>query len=104
MDTSNPSRREFIAALGMTAAGAALGVGNATAASESRVAGANERIRMGFIGVGNRGSQMLHLFQAQPDVEVAALCDVYEPYVSRDRSKVHPRYLETVGGQVPRMG
>lgn len=57
---------------------------------------------MGFIGIGNRGSQLLNLFMADPEVQVAGLCDVYEPYAARDRSVVHPRYLEL--GKVPKMG
>lgn len=63
-----------------------------------------EKIRVGFIGVGNRGSQLLNLFMQHPDCEVAALCDVYEPYRTRDRSQVDPRYLEIIPGQVPKMG
>ena len=81
--------------------GATLGV-SALSARSGRIPGANEKIRMGFIGIGNRGTGLMHLFMDQPEVEVAALCDVYEPYVTRDRSKVDPRYLEL--GKVPRMG
>ena len=38
--------------------------------------GANERVRLGFIGVANRGMQLLGAFLENPDVEIAALCDV----------------------------
>jgi len=48
---------------------------NSLSASGSRFLGANDKIRVGFIGVGNRGSQLLKLFMNQPDCEVAALCD-----------------------------
>ena len=51
-----------------------------------------QKIRMGFIGVGSRGTQVMRLFQAQPDVEVAALCDVYEPYLRRDNDAVDPNF------------
>ncbi len=81
--------------------GATLGV-SALSARPGRIPGANEKIRLGFIGIGNRGTGLMHLFMDQPEVEVAALCDVYEPYVTRDRCKVDPRYLEL--GKVPRMG
>ena len=57
---------------------------------------------MGFIGLGNRGSQLLSWFMENDDVEVAALCDVYEPYIFRDRSKVSERYLKI--GKVPKLG
>ncbi len=39
----------------------------------------------------------------QPDCEIAALCDVYEPYIMRDRSKVDPRYIKDMPGQIPKM-
>jgi predicted dehydrogenase len=61
------------------------------------------KIRMGFIGVGNRGTQLLERFMANPKAEIVALCDVYEPYLRRDRSAVHPTYLGS-GIPVPKMG
>jgi predicted dehydrogenase len=45
----------------------------------------------------------MHAFMKNEDVEVAALCDVYEPYILRDRSKVSKRYDE-LGGRIPQMG
>ena len=100
----NTSRREFISKTGIAAAGVVLGTPTLNAASYNRVLGANDKIRTGFIGIGNRGSQLLNLFMAQPDLEVAALCDIYEPYLLRDRSKVDPRYLKDRQGNVPKMG
>jgi predicted dehydrogenase len=38
------------------------------------------------------------------DVEVAALCDVYRPFVTRDASQIDPRMIESVGNRVPKMG
>jgi predicted dehydrogenase len=101
MKTPPISRREFIAKSGMATAGTTLGV-NALAAQGLRHPDSNDKIRMGFIGIGNRGSQLLNLFMKNPDVEIAALSDVYEPYTTRDRSTVHQRYLDM--GMVPRMG
>ena len=98
------SRRAFIAQTGMVSAGITLGVNPMNASSYKRIAGANDKIRVGFIGVGNRGSQLLEVFMKQPDCEIAALCDVYEPYILRDRSKVDPRYLIDRPGQIPKMG
>ena len=67
------SRREF----GKTVAAA----GVATALSGGRVLGANDRVRLGFIGVGNRGDQVLDAFLPHKDMEIVAICDIYEPYV-----------------------
>lgn len=44
-----------------------------------------------FIGLGNRGTDHLNWFMENEDVEVAALCDVYELYIRRDRSAVIQR-------------
>ncbi|MFO7924282.1 MAG: Gfo/Idh/MocA family oxidoreductase [Bacteroidales bacterium] len=101
------SRREFIVSAGMATAGMAFGASGLKSFGSpygAGVLGSNEKIRVGFIGVGNRGSQLLHLFMSQPDCEIAALCDVYEPYVTRDRSAVHPRHINDMDGQIPRMG
>jgi predicted dehydrogenase len=104
MEKTDYSRREFIASGLAATAGVSIGLPALGTARASRIQGANDRIRMGFIGVGNRGSQLLQLFMAQPDVEIAALCDVYQPYMTRDRSAVEPRYIKDMDGQIPRMG
>lgn len=98
-------KKSSLAVAGMTVAGIA---NNAAAAplvdSKKRVLGANDKIRVGFIGVGNRGTQLLHLFMEQPDCEVAGLCDVYEPYVTRDYNAVIDRYKKDMGNRIPKMG
>jgi predicted dehydrogenase len=43
------------------------------------VQGANDRVRVGLIGIGLIGKRHLLDFKAQPDVEIAAICEVYEP-------------------------
>lgn len=67
------------------------------------VLGANERINMGFIGIGNRGTLLMDLFMKDKNCTVAGLCDVYEPYLLRDNSKVDPRMVEQIGRSVPKM-
>lgn len=98
------SRRKFLQQSVTAAAGASLAWGAMTKVSAAAASTANSRIRMGFIGVGNRGSQLLASFMQQPDTDIVALADVYEPYRRRDRSLVHPRYLRELGGRVPMMG
>src|ERR1035437_10548747 len=48
-----------------------------TALSYSRILGANDRIGLGVIGTGGRGTYVMGLFQKNSDVEGRALCDVY---------------------------
>jgi predicted dehydrogenase len=59
----------------------------ATLPANSSALGANDRVRLGFIGVGNRGDQLLDAFLVHKDAEVAALCDVYEPYLTPAQQK-----------------
>jgi predicted dehydrogenase len=66
-------RRTFL----KTVAGASL----ATAASCRRVLGASDRVRVAFVGLGLIGKRHLLDFMAEPDVQVAAVCDVYTPYL-----------------------
>lgn len=98
------TRREFLKKSSLAIAGVTIGhKGFPTVDRNNRIMGSNDRIRTGFIGVGNRGSQLLHSFMRQPDCEIAALCDVYKPYVTRDFSQVNPRYIKEIG-RIPRMG
>ena len=50
-----------------------------SAASYTRIAGANDRVQVGFIGYGLIGSEHVHDFKNQHDADLAALSDVYQP-------------------------
>jgi predicted dehydrogenase len=67
-------RRAFMSATAMTAL------------SYSRVLGANERLRLGAIGVGERGRNDMSKFQKNPTVEVAAVCDIYADQIDKAKS------------------
>ena len=95
------SRREFIATTGVAAAGLAMNTSSLTAGSYKRILGANNKVRLGFIGVGNHGSLLLRTFMQHSDCEVAALCDVYEPYLNRVRSGVDKKFLNIQGRPIP---
>jgi predicted dehydrogenase len=62
--------------------------GAATAVAARRAWGANERIRVGFIGLGNRGDQVLDGFLPQKDAEVVAICDIHAPYLDFAAKKI----------------
>jgi predicted dehydrogenase len=96
--SNSATRREFL----KTSSTAAIGVGILGPTIPHSVLGSNDKIRMGFIGVGNRGTQLLHNFMRNRDIEVAALCDVYEPYITRNPSSLLKRYIDT--GRVPKLG
>jgi len=77
----NPlTRRDFTKTI--TVAGASVALG------QLRAQGANNRVRLGFIGLGNRGDQVLDAFLQQPDADVAAICDLYQPYLDFAAKKI----------------
>ena len=50
-----------------------------TAASYARIAGANDRVQVGFIGFGLIGHEHVQDFKKQSDADLAAMSDVYQP-------------------------
>lgn len=56
-----------------------------SAVSYSRVLGANDAIQLGVIGCGDRGRHDMAMFQKDPAVNVAALCDIYGDQIDRAR-------------------
>jgi predicted dehydrogenase len=58
-----------------------------SALSYARILGANDRIGLGVIGTGGRGTYVMSLFQKNQDVEVRALCDVYSVRIDRAQEK-----------------
>lgn len=58
-------------------------MGALTAASYSRVMGANERVKVGFIGCGLIGLRHIADFKQLLEAELTAVCDVYKPRVER---------------------
>ena len=74
-------------AIKTTSAGAA-GLAFAMAAKPGRILGANDRVRVGFIGVGSRCHSLMQAFQTSaPDqnMEIAAVCDIWSK--RRDAAK-----------------
>jgi predicted dehydrogenase len=66
---SNLPRRDFLRTVSAATAVSAL--------SYSRILGANERMQLGVIGCGSRGTGDMNNFLKLGDVDVTALCDVY---------------------------
>ncbi len=58
--------------------------GAMTAASYSKILGANDRIGLGLVGCGGRGTYVMGLFQKE-GVEVRALCDVWPRRIAEAR-------------------
>jgi predicted dehydrogenase len=79
------NRREFLQKGAMLAAGTA--AASSTALSYNRIVGANNRISLGHIGIGNRGSEldaMVAQLSNSKNVEMTAVCDLWT--ANRDRA------------------
>jgi len=89
---TNTTRRTLLKNIG---AGLALGL---TARNYRALGGPgpNEKIRVGSIGVGGMGTGRLREFLKQPDVSVAAICDVDQSHLDRALAEA-----EKVQGQKP---
>ena len=88
------NRRVFSGTVATAAAAVSLAPG--------RVLGAADQVRLGFIGVGNRGCQLMRGFLAHPDAKIVVVCDVYEPYLHGALDRVDPRFAG-LGKRIPQM-
>jgi predicted dehydrogenase len=64
-----------------------LGAASWTAASYSRVLGANDRVRTGVIGCGGRGQHVMGVFQKNSSVAITAVCDIYAARTDQAQQK-----------------
>lgn len=93
----NFNRRSFLGHTARIAAGSVLGT---TALSYSRILGANDRVLLGHIGVGNRGRGLQWIaaqLKDQKNVEMTAICDLWK--VNRERAVAD---AEKYYGRAPR--
>jgi predicted dehydrogenase len=79
------NRRDFMKYAALSAAGAGLG---ASGVGATHVLGANQKIRVGVIGTGMEGRGVMAAFLTQPDVEIVAVCDVYQPNLDKALSDI----------------
>src|SRR5436190_15914539 len=84
---ANNSRREFIRQ-------AAIGAAALAAYPPSRVVGANDRVRVGMIGVGGRGQELLKQVLGVPSAQLVAIADIYTR--SRDEAKQMAPGIQTL--------
>jgi predicted dehydrogenase len=76
-----------------------------TALSYSQIRGANDRVRMGYIGLGNRGDQVHGGFLEHGDQQTVAVCDLRDDYMdfaikkSRTTPKKYTDYRQLLDDQ-----
>ena len=91
---SRPNRREFLKSAAVaSAAGFALpAIIPATALGLNGAVAPSERIRMGCIGVGGKGTGNMGVFLGYPDVQVLAVCDPDQGHRDRAGGRVNNKY------------
>jgi predicted dehydrogenase len=77
--TDEINRRDFMKRAAFTTAGVSLSMAGF---STTKVLGANDRVRLGVIGTGRQGTDDMKYFMKH-GVEVAAVCDVYQPNLDK---------------------
>src|SRR5712692_4892920 len=68
--SSEIGRRDFLGKM-------ALGTAAMLAYPSGSALGANDRVRVGMIGVGGRGQELLKQVQSVPNAELVAIADIY---------------------------
>ncbi|HKR27842.1 MAG TPA: Gfo/Idh/MocA family oxidoreductase [Acidobacteriaceae bacterium] len=72
------NRRDFL----LTSAAAAVTTRGMDARAYASILGANDRVGLGVIGLGRRGTIVTDAFVEDPRVEIRALCDIYDEHVA----------------------
>ncbi|WP_225974013.1 twin-arginine translocation signal domain-containing protein [Arachidicoccus ginsenosidivorans] len=78
----NTTRRDFVKAVAVTSAGAAILPGHLFARPKK----ANEKVRLAFIGVGLRGESHVALACNRDDVEIVAMSDINPQMMDRAKN------------------
>lgn len=94
------NRRQFFTAKTLAAGIAAEAAADMQAVTRGRQGGAAgvKPLRMGFVGVGGRGSFHLDTCLGLPGIQVTAICDINPDYLYRAK-----RYVEATGQPSPRL-
>jgi len=95
MSTNKTSRRRFVQQSATLALGTKI-LGGLGVATNGRVIGANDRIRVGLIGCGGMGKGDLAVFYQNADVECPVVCDVDDKQIA-----AAIKLVEEKGGKTP---
>ncbi len=93
------NRRSFLGQAGAVAIGA--GALGGTALSYGRILGANDRISLGHVGVGRRGTELAGIVARlkAKNVEMTAVCDLWK--VNREAAVGRPARTATARSRWP---
>jgi len=69
-------------------------LGALTAASAVRVWGANDKVNVGIVGLGGRGSNHLDIYSRLPEAHVTAICDINQAARERAQARLKTNNVE----------
>jgi len=92
-NVTNITRRDFLEATMKNGAGLAAVSGVSFLTQPEKVRGANDRVRIGVVGVRGQGFVHVEGFSAVPNTEVAAICDVDENVIAQRLADIEKRNL-----------
>jgi predicted dehydrogenase len=69
-------------------------LGALTAASAVRVMGANDKVAVGIVGLGGRGTNHLNIYSSLPEAQVVGLCDVNQAAREKAQATLVRKSLE----------
>jgi D-arabinose 1-dehydrogenase-like Zn-dependent alcohol dehydrogenase len=69
-------------------------LGALTAASAVRVWGANDKVNVGIIGLGGRGTSHLNIYTGLHEAQVVGLCDVNQVALEKAQATLSKKNLE----------
>jgi predicted dehydrogenase len=88
MSDQSSGRRDFLSTAAATALTTNLFTGN--------VKGANDKVNVGYIGVGTMGTGNINSASKVSDVKIVALCDVYQPNLEKAQAAARKAGFEDV--------
>jgi predicted dehydrogenase len=77
--TLSINRRQFVQSVSSAALSGAVFSGRSILAEPAPAHAANDRVQIGIIGPGSRGQELIRQLLHVPGVEIAAVCDIYDP-------------------------
>src|SRR5690349_5931525 len=91
------NRRQFLRGAVGTLAGMSIG-GVISRAAAKAIGAGNRNLRIGFIGVGQRGTSLLNVILNFPGVEIPALCDIDPASLKNAQSAVEKAFGKSPEG------
>src|SRR3954466_1203806 len=88
MGTEGITRRGFVGAMGISAGTAVVAQ---TAGARAAAPGANDKVRLGLIGAGSRGNQVLKTFLENDEVDVVSVADVDDQHASETTDTIEKK-------------